>query len=83
MMMRKMMKKTTMSKLCSKSLIAIKPWIIKKAAWIMQACHSTIECLKIVGRFRGIFEALDGEIRVTNFNYINSSFCNSNFMITI
>ena len=49
---------------------------------IMQPCHSTIECLKIVGHFRGIFEALDGEIRVTNFNYINSSFCDSNYMIT-
>ena len=48
----------------------------------MQPCHSTTEYLKIVGHFRGIFEALDGEIRVTNFNYINSSFCDSNYMIT-
>ena len=36
---------------------------------------------KYFGHFQGIDQALDGEIRVTNFNYIDSSFCDAKFLI--
>ena len=35
-----------------------------------------MEYLNILGQ--GTYEALDGEIGVTNFNYINSSYCDAN-----
>ena len=33
------------------------------------------------GNFKGIYQALDSEKRVTNFNYINNSFCDAKFLI--
>jgi hypothetical protein len=41
-----------------------------------------MEYLNIVGHFQGTYEPLDGEIGVTNFNYINSSFCDANCLVT-
>jgi hypothetical protein len=43
---------------------------------------STMEYLNIVGHFQGTYEALDGEIGITNFNYINSSICGANCLVT-
>jgi hypothetical protein len=44
---------------------------------------STMEYLNILGHFlQGTYEVLDGKISVTNFNYINSSYCDANCLVT-
>ena len=38
--------------------------------------------LNNIDYFHGIYQALDDKIRITNFNYIDSSFCDAKFLIT-
>ena len=63
-------------------LLSILVNILERIQLCLSMDYDGIEYLNIVGHSQGAYQAIDGEICITNFNDINSSFCDTNFLTT-